>query len=454
MAFRFIAVNAVLGFGLWLTPAGATTALKGMSSYFYTTTKTDDLTYTVYAGNTSKACASSSTSSPCDSCAAWTAPIYNFSNDRGTFPNGLICNSKQIHTNLIFEASLSSDQATMYTNCSSAIKMFVGTSSLAPSNVSSFTVNQAGQTVTAQWTWGAICQALGSSTFGGGSTACTASFSKQVQIAFDKDCNGTAAGESGAKVTINFRYVGGSDPMTFSCPEATTNAYEGFCDFTVYPGDEKVYIYEAAANNANSLKVGDLTATEAATAADPSGMKYSAVRFFYEAANAFTTLTPASSYKDVEISETSLIDKKITGLTNGTQYIFLAANVDQAGNVTHFSDPQYARNGIVMNATAGLGDSQSAIPEKVNGLLDNKNCFIATAAYGSGDEKDVETLRQFRNQFLLKTSFGKKFVRFYYQISPPIAEFIAQHEFLKILVRGALSPFVLMAQWMLEGAQP
>ena len=72
----------------------------------------------------------------------------------------------------------------------------------------------------------------------------------------------------------------------------------------------------------------------------------------------------------------------------------------------------------------------------------NSQCFIATACFGSPMAGEVEVLRNFRNEYLLKNPFGKVFVSVYYRCSPPIARFIGNHRFLKIMVRSSLYPIV------------
>ncbi len=78
-------------------------------------------------------------------------------------------------------------------------------------------------------------------------------------------------------------------------------------------------------------------------------------------------------------------------------------------------------------------------------------CFIATAAYGSALEPQVVLLRKFRDLRLLTNGPGRAFVAWYYQHSPPAADFIARHELLRLGVRTALLP-LLAAAWLLVEA--
>jgi hypothetical protein len=57
----------------------------------------------------------------------------------------------------------------------------------------------------------------------------------------------------------------------------------------------------------------------------------------------------------------------------------------------------------------------------------------------------VETLRDFRDSYLLTNPVGKALVSTYYKLSPPIAEFIDEHPALKPVVRVGLLPAVAMS---------
>lgn len=424
------------------------TSLVNFSNYFYTTEQPDSKTVNIFAGRTSQECSSPSSDSPCDTCQNFASlPIKGFSLDNVTYPQGIICNKQQIHPDLNFSVTIRSDQAASYPSngCVTPIKAWIGTTVIQPTSTSSYTPGTANQDVQATFKWGNICGNVPS-----GTTDCKKSFANQVfTVGFDKDCANNTAGpiEAGIKFQMAFRYVELSDPMTFGCGSGVAGAYEGYCDFTVYPGDEKVFVYNS---NAIQYVAGDQAVSASPTTADASGMKYAAVRLFYSQTGGHGTITPTSPSTDIKIVSGKLERGRVTGLTNGTSYAFLAANVDQAGNVSLFSDPDYVNNQIAMSDVAGLGDTQAATPEKVYGILDGKECFIATAAYGSGDDGDVEILRQFRNHFLLSWEGGRQFVRLYYKVSPSIARTIAHDETLKLLVRGSLKPFVIMAETALR----
>ena len=61
--------------------------------------------------------------------------------------------------------------------------------------------------------------------------------------------------------------------------------------------------------------------------------------------------------------------------------------------------------------------------------------------------EEIQFVREFRDVILLKSALGSEFVSLYYQLSPPIADFIAGNELLRTVVRELLiDPIV----WMVE----
>ncbi len=70
---------------------------------------------------------------------------------------------------------------------------------------------------------------------------------------------------------------------------------------------------------------------------------------------------------------------------------------------------------------------------------------MATAAFGSPMASQVETLREFRDRYLLRCAPGRAFVAFYYRYGPPVAQAIATSETLRGLARFTLWPVVTIA---------
>lgn len=71
--------------------------------------------------------------------------------------------------------------------------------------------------------------------------------------------------------------------------------------------------------------------------------------------------------------------------------------------------------------------------EKIKKIAKNyqKSCYIATATYGTSTAKEIDILRTFRDDILLKYTSGRIFINLYYRLSPPLANQITKHTILK-----------------------
>jgi hypothetical protein len=86
---------------------------------------------------------------------------------------------------------------------------------------------------------------------------------------------------------------------------------------------------------------------------------------------------------------------------------------------------------------------QAKNPEVVKHFLkiakeEKGKCFIATSAFNSPDATEVTVLRQFRDESLLASKIGTRFVNAYYLISPYFARFLDKTPWLKPPVRACL----------------
>ncbi|MBI5787981.1 MAG: PKD domain-containing protein [Candidatus Schekmanbacteria bacterium] len=125
-----------------------------------------------------------------------------------------------------------------------------------------------------------------------------------------------------------------------------------------------------------------------------------------------------------------------TDLTPDTEYCYRVLAI----KASEFSD--------YSNEACATSGKNPAPPQATTS--DGNKCFIATAAYGTPMAIQVKMLSQFRDNYLLTNTLGKYFVKFYYKYSPPIAEYIAQRDFLRILVRAMLWPLIGFSLFMLK----
>jgi hypothetical protein len=117
----------------------------------------------------------------------------------------------------------------------------------------------------------------------------------------------------------------------------------------------------------------------------------------------------------------------------GHRFASWTGNVSTIGNVTTPS------TNIRMSDNYSITANFEEIPPSAG------FCFIATAAYGTPMAREIQILREFRDEYLLTNPLGQACVDLYYKISPPIAEFITEHPALKPVVRAGLMPAVAMS---------
>lgn len=117
----------------------------------------------------------------------------------------------------------------------------------------------------------------------------------------------------------------------------------------------------------------------------------------------------------------------VSGLVNGTTYNLAVVLVNNWRFGTEVS-----------NVSTGT-------PLEIETLLEETQCFIATATLGS-DGHILKRLRRFRDEVLADFDWGRKIIDFYYELSPPIAKLIIKSEVLKAIFR----PIIYMAYVMVE----
>ena len=131
---------------------------------------------------------------------------------------------------------------------------------------------------------------------------------------------------------------------------------------------------------------------------------------------------------------------------NYTSGILDTATKYNSGGSTNGSVNAVDFNGQVLRLSSDTSISADNVSAAVSV---SSFCFIATAGFGEATG-EVGILCQFRDQCLKTNPLGRMFVKAYYTVSPPIADFIAENETLKEATRVALKPLVAVAVYALE----
>ena len=80
-----------------------------------------------------------------------------------------------------------------------------------------------------------------------------------------------------------------------------------------------------------------------------------------------------------------------------------------------------------------------------------RQCFIATATYGTPYAPEVILLKEFRDNILCRSFLGRICVRAYEKISPPLSDMISQSRIARKLIRlGIVGPALSFAHYLLQ----
>lgn len=398
-------------FFLFINPINSFAAItinsvNGASNYdiiVNNSNSSEELAPIIYGGLAGSDCSGSgTTTSTCNSCALATNPSGDMS-----------CNESRVFGDLKLTIYYKSDSASGFPLASTGD---ADNTTITPTERSSSTSQ--GAQVFASFNWDVICNAVA----GANCQAITGSHYKILRVGIDADNDGILT-SSEDYVSIKFIV---SKPAVGNITDCNNpSGVTGVCGLVVFPGDQKVYIDALG-----------WTQIPPNLAVDPSiGIfKFNQVKIMYgESAN---EAIPSGTSTNLNLLDNgmSVTPNIVDGLTNGTTYHFRFGSVDAAGNLS--------------NVSTG---TQTAEPSQTAGLLaEDINCFIATAAFGSTLDPRIESLRSFRNLYLLNSDFGKYLVKIYYNFSPQLAEKIHGSALLKTLAQAFVWPAVLWAEACLK----
>ncbi len=102
----------------------------------------------------------------------------------------------------------------------------------------------------------------------------------------------------------------------------------------------------------------------------------------------------------------------IEGLEEDVTYYFTVTAYSAYGEESEYSNEVCNNSAICDTASSSGGGG---------------GCFIDTAAYGFRMAEEAKILGNFYEKLLLTNPLGRAFVRFYYKVSPPLADSLSRH---------------------------
>ncbi len=382
-------------------------------SYFDSTTKK------IYGGTTGSCPGGGGSNSTCNTCTDVTAG--------GLKP----CNQKNIHADLKINFSVQS--STDVTGKTITLSVGDGTTNTIIATASG---GAAGTTASLTATWGDFCARAAGANNITASCAMASSGDQTVigNLSFfidvDESGNGTIdPATERIGIPVSFQAISQTSTGLHSQPFCTTGTQAsgyGLCSYALETGDSKLVILGDPAPIGNSTPPSNSPAFQAVAffpfiqpglGITASGISTGQVQ---------PVIKNFTSGTDLSIEG----DPYITGLENFQRYCVFAGQMNLAQNIFGFTTTSLDANKMCKETS------------EVVGLLDDKHCFISTAAFGSDMATEVQIFRQFRNTFLLTNKYGAEFVKFYYDVGPQAAEFISESEFLKSVTRVMLYPLV------------
>ncbi|MDR3162727.1 MAG: choice-of-anchor D domain-containing protein [Helicobacteraceae bacterium] len=260
---------------------------------------------------------------------------------------------------------------------------------------------------------------------------------------------------NGLTVGFNVTAAGGKPPYKYKWEfgDGNTSALQNPTYIFATPGSKTVKITVTDDLNSSAVIVMPLTVAysfgASVTADINNGVAPLAVNFSGEVIGGAPPYTFVWGYGD---GTPSVTESSVSASTISRVHIYQTPG---AYTATLTIIDSLSRSIVVpfyIVATDGLNSGGgNYVTGETRGNKDGGYCFIATAAYGSYLSSEVETLRFFRDRWLLsgRVPFGEWFVRTYYKLSPPIAAYIAESNSLRFFARALLTPIVYAIKYPL-----
>ena len=97
---------------------------------------------------------------------------------------------------------------------------------------------------------------------------------------------------------------------------------------------------------------------------------------------------------------------------------------------------------IIDNSALFAGAAALLLASDDEPTSDGKGCYIATAVYKDYNAPEVKILRNYRDSVLINTYIGRLFIKLYYLLSPPAANWLKNKSKLNNLIKKILDKII------------
>lgn len=139
------------------------------------------------------------------------------------------------------------------------------------------------------------------------------------------------------------------------------------------------------------------------------------------------------SINDVEAIQRCSNQSKVSEYKNLVDFLLGKLSPIKINQVKHLCYWKDVRAAQAKSTAKKVGSTVSRASE---------GCYIATMVYGDYDHPQVLKLRSFRDNYLLKSNLGVKFVKQYYHKSPLLVKRLESKMFINLLIRKTLDFFI------------
>ncbi len=120
-----------------------------------------------------------------------------------------------------------------------------------------------------------------------------------------------------------------------------------------------------------------------------------------------------------------------------------------SGSLTHFVDVTVQINAATTSTTTSTPTTATVtVTTSTTSTPAAPSCLIATATYGSELAPEVQLLRNFRDNSIMRTQSGSSFMiafnAWYYSFSPYVANYLTSHWVERTIMKGVLYPLIGM----------